>query len=771
MAKDDDGDAPPPRFGAKAKSDTLGTRPRVAPSMTDVTHDERFSAMHRDPRFMAMPKKTSQVAIDARFKGVFDDPNFASGGGAGGRDKRGRKSEGHRDQMAKQRADMAAYYTLDDDEDDDEGLDEKMGKSMDRMRGVGLESSSEDEESDDEDAVASDEEEEGVLPTMLVGEADKDIPITDATRRLAIVNCEWQHIRACDLYAVLRSFVPKGGSLERITVYPSDFGLERMAVENKFGPLGAFKKDDNPRKVAITKKTTANGDESDEGEEVDNEQMRQYERDRLRYYYAIAEFDSVKTAMGVYHECDGIEYERSSFKLDLRYVDDETSFENREVRDIATDIPPDYEAPDFQVKALQHSNVKLSWDDDDPMRRKTFRRKITEDNLKDEDFAAYLASDSEDSDSDSEDEREQTEDAKAAKKAYLAQLLGGDGTIEDDGDDDKDDFFMSDDDDDIEDTAKASTKAFKEKRDKKRFGSKSNDGEMEVTFHAGLEEFGARIKKKKKDGKLGVKETVYEQQERARKEKRDAKRKAAEKAKDGKKNDAEDFEDVDGGDDAPTFEDPFFMDDGGDIDFDAEYDSDDGGKKKPKKSKFDDGDAAPSKTSLKKAKKKAKNGEVDERVQADLELLLMDDKQIMGKSDGIVGAKKVKTTNGEEEPKKKKSRKERLAEKRRARGKAARRAESDDEDGGEPTKLDTGDDRFAALYESHHFSLDPTDPRYKDVENKKLIINERDKRRKTKSETKSKVVSALQSEAKEVGTTELQNMLASLKRKSAKKTT
>ena len=123
MAKDADGDAPPPRFGAKAKSDTSDTKPRYAPSMTDVVHDDRFAAMHRDPRFMAMPKKASQVAIDARFKGVFDDPKFASGGGAGGRDKRGRKSEGHRDKMAKQRADMAAYYTLDDEDEDGGGGD------------------------------------------------------------------------------------------------------------------------------------------------------------------------------------------------------------------------------------------------------------------------------------------------------------------------------------------------------------------------------------------------------------------------------------------------------------------------------------------------------------------------------------------------------------------------------------------------------------------------------------------------------------------------
>jgi hypothetical protein len=123
---------------------------------------------------------------------------------------------------------------------------------------------------------------------------------------------------------------------------------------------------------------------------------------------------------------------------------------------------------------------------------------------------------------------------------------------------------------------------------------------------------------------------------------------------------------------------------------------------------------------------------------------MMDEKQILGKSDG---ARKPSKKSSEDEPKKKLSRKERLAEKRRLRGKAARRAESDDEDDGEPNKLDTTDERFAGLYESHHFSLDPTDPRYKEVQNKTLIINERDKRRKSKKESKNtKVVSALHSD-------------------------
>ena len=315
-------------------------------------------------------------------------------------------------------------------------------------------------------------------------------------------------------------------------------------------------------------------------------------------------------------------------------------------------------------------------------------------------------------------------------------------------------------DDDGEDTAKASTMAFKKKRDKERYGSKAGDGDMEVTFHAGLEEFGARIKKKQKEGKLGVKETVYEKQERLRKEKREAKRLAKKKGDDGDK-----VDEFDDGEAPATFDDPFFMDDGGDIDFDADYDSEDGAPQKA--SKFDD-DAGPSKTSLKKAKKKAKRGEIDEQAQADLELLMMDEKQILGKSDGVT--EKMSSKNDTDEPKKKKSKKERLAEKRRLRGKAARRAESDEEDDGEANKLDITDDRFAGLYESHHFSLDPTDPRYKDVQNKKLIISERDKRRKTKADkSSSKAVSALHSEAKEIGSNELQNMLSSLKRKSKTK--
>ena len=46
--------------------------------------------------------------------------------------------------------------------------------------------------------------------------------------------------------------------------------------------------------------------------------------------------------------------------------------------------------------------------------------------------------------------------------------------------------------------------------------------------------------------------------------------------------------------------------------------------------------------------------------------------------------------------------------------------------------MDTSDGRFAGLFESHHFALDPTDPRYKEVKAADVIVKERDRRRRAK---------------------------------------
>jgi hypothetical protein len=88
----------------------------------------------------------------------------------------------------------------------------------------------------------------------------------------------------------------------------------------------------------------------------------------LRYYYAVAVFDSADTASSVYEQCDGVEFEASSNVLDLRFIPEETTFDDKDARDSATRMPTTYAAPVFATSALQASKVQLTWDDDDPKR-------------------------------------------------------------------------------------------------------------------------------------------------------------------------------------------------------------------------------------------------------------------------------------------------------------------------------------------------------------------------------------------------------------------
>jgi hypothetical protein len=515
--------------------------------------------------------------------------------------------------------------------------------------------------------------------------------------------------------------------------------------------------------------------------------MRQYERDRMTYYYAVCECDSAETASAVYAACDGLEFERSANKLDLRYVPDGQSFVGREIRDAAVSVPSDYEPPEFSVKALQQTNVKLSWDDDDPARKKAFARKLTEDKLKDEDFAAYMASASEESsDSEASDEKAPSApsgtkkptlptdtkkkkgsnrlseaDTAAAKKAYLAKLLGG-GVDDDDDDADEDAGDSGD-----EGFKRAAWGGGDGVGSQSRYGDKAarRGGDMQVTFHAGLEALGEKMRRRKEELSGALKETVWEKRLREKAEKRGLNAKK-------KKNDALNepmgmneskirLDDVDAdharGSSTPSgFDDPFFAD-GGDVDFDAGASDDDGdviGERKTDRRKRVE-------TTKKASKRHSKSLADDPQVakeRADLELLMMDDDAVLGDF-GATRPKPVDARNGgtstlgetqtSSAVSKKKSRKARLAEKKKLRGKDARRRESDDEDDdGAPygenrfdgqssktsqEKVDVTDDRFAGLFESEKFALDPTDPRFRETKAAGFIAEERARRRSEKS--------------------------------------
>lgn len=75
---------------------------------------------------------------------------------------------------------------------------------------------------------------------------------------------------------VLRSFLPKGGEIKSVAVYPSDFGVQRMKEEEIHGPVGLF--DDKDEKGD----EESDDEDEDEDDELVNQKMRAYEKSRLR---------------------------------------------------------------------------------------------------------------------------------------------------------------------------------------------------------------------------------------------------------------------------------------------------------------------------------------------------------------------------------------------------------------------------------------------------------------------------------------------------------
>ena len=78
-----------------------------------------------------------------------------------------------------------------------------------------------------------------------------------------------------------------------MTIYPSEFGKERMEQERRQGP-GAFLGLDNDVDGGVR----GEGEEEEEGgvqtaDAVDMAKLRKYEADKMKYYYAVAVFDSV----------------------------------------------------------------------------------------------------------------------------------------------------------------------------------------------------------------------------------------------------------------------------------------------------------------------------------------------------------------------------------------------------------------------------------------------------------------------------------------------
>ncbi|KAH8887595.1 hypothetical protein GQ53DRAFT_796171 [Thozetella sp. PMI_491] len=693
---------------------TKENRPKGESSSTGKITDPRFKNFEEDPRFRLPSKRASKVKIDKRFSSILkdEDNEFTSIAKV---DRYGRKIKADK----KKKVLQSLYQAEDEDEEEEEDDNRKADdddavrrelraakKNYDPARHGGY-SSSDDSSDEDEDEDA--EEETAAAAGLERFQDDQvDAETGDVTSRFAVVNLDWDHVSSIDLLSLLRSFLPPVGRVEKVTVYPSSFGKERMEREDMEGP---------PKELFQKAKADSDSDSDESDEEVknkllqeeeeedfNNDALRAYQLERLRYYFAVVEFSDEATAKAVYDSVDGTEYLSSSNFMDLRFIPDDLTFDE-EPRDSATEVPTNYKPVDFVTDALFNSKVKLSWDvrQDDSSRNDSIQNafKGSRSDIADNDLKAYLASDSSDSGDDDDDPLDDPEEKQE----------GG------------------------EEEPRLSKKELARRKMRAALGlpdepaaklAKSGPvGDMQITFTSALTD-------KSSSKKTAEEETTiekYKRKERERKAKKKEKAVAKRAGVDPSTTEAEPEEAVPEEEPAEDlgFDDPFFA------------------SEEPVK---------PTKSAIRKEerlkKRAAKEAEDAEKAaeRANLELIMADNADGTGRLDHFDMNEILR------------------AEKDKKKGKKGKKSKKAREDRGglqQSFKLDTADSRFQAVFHEHEFAIDPSNPRYKETESMKTLLEEGRGKRKAGSDDMDD--GSKKSKKSKGGDRELSGLISSIKKK------
>ena len=638
--------------------------------------DPRFANIQSDPRFQLPSKRHTHVKVDKRFSRILKDEDFTRRAKV---DRYGRPVE-----TDSERQRLKRRFDFDSDADDTADNDTAVQRELQRVEQVydplreGALSGSSSEESSSED-----EDEDGILDEA--GSADHlgdDVPMGEASSRLAVVNLDWDNIRAEDLMAVFSSFLPAGDRLLKVAIYPSEFGKERLEREEMEGPPeGIFASRQEGGEESLSDSNSQDDEDEikksivkpDEGEEFDSAKLRQYQLERLRYFYAVLTFSSTPAAKAIYDAVDGTEYLSTANFFDLRFIPDETDFSTDKPREEREKIPDGYKPNEFVTDALQHSKVKLTWDAEDVSRKEAQARAFRggRQEIDENDLKAYLGTDS------SDDEPEEPPatipvaqsanvmSKKEKERQKMRALLG---------------------------LGAEPAKPSKEEQ--------GPVGDLQVTFSSGLSG-GAENKASVFENEPEIEETTvekYVRKERERKQKRKEKLKhtteMATVADDTEnlgvvvKDASEEAQDL-------GFDDPFFA--------------------APENDK-----ASASKIRKEERLKKRAEREAEEAAnainRAELELLMVDDKDTEVKHFDMNEIEKA-------EKRAKKKGKHRKKDKSSVVGELV----TDD------FKLDTQDPRFAPrLFGNHEFAIDPTNPKFKGTAGMKALLDEGRKRRAKK---------------------------------------
>uniref|UniRef100_A0A0B7AH39 Uncharacterized protein n=1 Tax=Arion vulgaris TaxID=1028688 RepID=A0A0B7AH39_9EUPU len=443
--------------------------------MEDIKNDPRFAHIATDPKFRIMPKSKRKVKIDSRFQSVFTSQHFSHKTDT---DKRGRPVL---DSSKRNKHVMQRFYDISDDEEaesdtevadsshtnrknkssssdlggkprdkarqkhknkqiesyenskvkDSDGNPKKQSSNSSILLQNGLDISVQEDEDSNKDT--SEEDDDDDLPEFTQefvideteidhkwNEHNEDTPtVVESTHRLAVCNMDWDFVKAQDLFVLFKSFVPSGGCVKSVTIFPSEFGKERMVEEARLGPKEMREHlTNNHANTSVTedvrrkKKKTVDQQQikrsTKEQEATNTEKLREYQLNRMKYYFAVIVCDSVPTAEKIYSECDGREYMLSSVRLDLRFIPDDMTFDDVPKEAFSEEQKILEYAPNrFSSTALSQAKVDVTWDetDFDRLSRRVagLQQKELESIVEENKFAEVIAPPESDSDEDMRD--------------------------------------------------------------------------------------------------------------------------------------------------------------------------------------------------------------------------------------------------------------------------------------------------------------------------------------------------------------------------------
>lgn len=289
------------------------------PSPHSAVEDERFKEVYTDPRFMKVPQKLKKVEIDDRFKKALNSKEF----------NLIQKVDKYGHKVNKQDNTMKAFYNMEQQEDDnvkakrpnryydddgkfkweaqsssEEELDEE--SDMDDL-GQGRNVHVEGDQASDEDSKS-----EGVYTDNV-----------DVGKRLALTNMDWDNMNAVDILAIFNSLCKGDMVVLKVDIYPSLYGIEQMKKDTLYGP---------PKELFEKVKSKKKEEEFEEEEDLhvkdlyDQDQLRKYEKNKMRYFYAVIHCNSTQTAEKIYSEYNNYDFELSNISLALSFISDELVF-------------------------------------------------------------------------------------------------------------------------------------------------------------------------------------------------------------------------------------------------------------------------------------------------------------------------------------------------------------------------------------------------------------------------------------------------------------